>query len=139
MILATALVVGVLYAVGTYLLLQRALTRIVIGLALMAHGANLLLLLGGGPPGRAPLIDGRTGTTSDPLPQALALTAIVITFGVSAFLLSLAYRSWVLTGHDEVEDDIEDQRIARLGRDDEAQRRAEDLPDDPAPGPEDHR
>lgn len=139
MILATALVVGVLYAAGTYLLLQRALTRIVIGLALMAHGANLLLLLAGGPPGRAPLIDGRTGATSDPLPQALALTAIVITFGVSAFLLSLAYRSWALTGHDEVEDDIEDQRIARLGRDDEAPRPAEDLAGDPAPGPEDDR
>ncbi len=136
MILATALVVGVLYAAGTYLLLQRALTRIVIGLALMAHGANLLLLLAGGAPGRAPLIDGRTGATSDPLPQALALTAIVITFGVSAFLLSLAYRSWVLTGHDEVEDDIEDQRIARLGRhSDQGQRPA----DDPATDPETDR
>jgi multicomponent Na+:H+ antiporter subunit C len=50
---------------------------------------------------------------SDPLPQALVLTAIVITFGVTAFLLALALRSWLLTGSDAVEDDIEDRRIAR--------------------------
>jgi multicomponent Na+:H+ antiporter subunit C len=55
-----------------------------------------------------------SGPASDPLPQALALTAIVITFGVSAFLLALAYRSWLLTRSDEVEDDVEDRRIAEL-------------------------
>ena len=54
MIVSTAVVVGVLYAVGTYLLLQRQLTRIVIGLALMGHGANLLLLLAGGVPAGHP-------------------------------------------------------------------------------------
>lgn len=113
MILITALVVGALYAVGTYLLLQRALTRIVIGLGLMGHGANLLLLLAGGPPGTAPIVGGGDDY-ADPLPQALALTAIVITFGVSAFLLALAYRSWALTRDDEVEDDLEDRRIAAL-------------------------
>jgi multicomponent Na+:H+ antiporter subunit C len=54
---------------------------------------------------------------ADPLPQALALTAIVITFGVVAFLLTLAYRSWIATRSDEVEDDLEDRRIAgRTGR-----------------------
>ncbi len=116
MILALAAVVGVLYAVGTYLVLQRTLTRIVIGLALMGHGANLLLLLAGGRAGRAPLV-GRGGgrAFADPLPQAMALTAIVITFGVAAFLLALAYRSWVLRDDDEVEDDVEDRRIARIG------------------------
>ena len=118
MILVLALLVGVLFACGTYLLLQRTLTRVVLGLALMGHGANLLLLLAGGRAGEAPLIDGTTPTASfaDPLPQALALTAIVITFGVSAFLLALAYRSWVLRNDDEVEDDLEDRRIAGLGR-----------------------
>ena len=117
MIVVTALVVGVLYALGTYLLLQRQLTRIVIGLALMSHGANLLLLLAGGRAGRPPLIGGEgTGAIADPLPQALALTAIVITFGVASFLLALAYRSWVIDHDDEVEDDIEDRRIARLGQ-----------------------
>ena len=120
MILVLALLVGVLFACGTYLLLQRTLTRVVLGLALMGHGANLLLLLAGGRAGEAPLIDGTTPPSSfaDPLPQALALTAIVITFGVSAFLLALAYRSWVLRNDDEVEDDLEDRRIAGLGRGD---------------------
>lgn len=109
-----ALTVAVLYAVGSYLLLQRTLTRIVVGLALMGHGANLLLLMGGGPPGAPPLSgpDGPPAGVADPLPQALALTAIVITFGIIAFLLALAYRGWSLTGDDEVEDDIEDRRLA---------------------------
>jgi multicomponent Na+:H+ antiporter subunit C len=55
-----------------------------------------------------------TGVFVDPLPQALALTAIVITFGVTSYLLAMAYRSWVLTNSDEVEDDLEDRRIAHL-------------------------
>lgn len=115
MTIALAVTVGVLYATGTYLLLQRTLTRIVLGLAMIGHGANLLLLLGGGPPGEPPLVpDGRAPAPyADPLPQALALTAIVITFGVVAFLLALAHRSWSLDRDDEVEDDIEDRRIAR--------------------------
>ncbi len=114
MIAVLAVVVGVLYAVGTYLLLQRNLTQIVIGLAMMGHGANLLLLAAGGRAGEAPIAGvGGQGLVADPLPQALALTAIVITFGVSAFLLALAYRSWLLRHDDEVEDDVEDRRIAR--------------------------
>ena len=105
--------VAVLYGVGVYLMLQRNLIRIVIGLAMIAHGANLLLLLAGGPPGDPPLVGLETTGMSDPLPQAMALTAIVITFGMTAFLLALAYRSWVLRGDDVVEDDLEDRRIAR--------------------------
>ena len=114
MIAVLALVVGVLYAVGTYLLLHRNLTQIVIGLAIMGHGANLLLLAAGGRAGPAPIAGvGGGAPVADPLPQALALTAIVITFGVAAFLLALAYRSWLLRHDDEVEDDVEDRRIAR--------------------------
>lgn len=111
-----ALVVGVLYAVGTYLLLQRLLTRVIIGLGLIAHGANLLLLLSGGDPGEPPFADaaGVVAGASDPLPQAMVLTAIVITFAVTAFLLALAYRDWHETQSDEVEDDLEDRRIAAL-------------------------
>jgi multicomponent Na+:H+ antiporter subunit C len=116
--LTLALLIGVLYAVGTYLLLQRTLTRIVIGLGLMSHGANLLLLAAGGPSGAVPFVgrgDGPAGAgTADPLPQAMVLTAIVITFGVTAFLLALAFRSWLLTGEDAVQDDVEDRRIAAL-------------------------
>ncbi|MEJ7845605.1 MAG: NADH-quinone oxidoreductase subunit K [Acidimicrobiales bacterium] len=113
MIVTLAVTVGVLYAVGTYLLLQRTLTRIVLGLGLLTHGANLLLLAAGGRSGRAPLVGGGDGAVSDPLPQALALTAIVIAFGVSALLLTLGYRSWQLRHDDDVEDDVEDRRIAR--------------------------
>lgn len=116
MSLTLAVVVGSLYAAGTYLLLQRTLTRIVIGLGLLGHGSVLLLLLAGGRAGRAPFVgSGDPAGFADPLPQALSLTAIVITFGTMAFLLALAYRSWVLTRDDEVQDDVEDRRIARLG------------------------
>lgn len=116
MTVTLALTVGVLFAVGTYLLLQRTLTRVVIGLAIMGHGANLLLLLAGGRAGVAPFVTdaGPPVDAADPLPQALALTAVVITFGVTAFLLALAYRSWQHTHDDDVEDDPEDQRIAAL-------------------------
>jgi multisubunit Na+/H+ antiporter MnhC subunit len=114
--LVLALLIGVLYAVGTYLLLQRTLTRVVLGLGMLSHGANLLLLGAGGPPGAVPFsgrTDGAAGAgTADPLPQAMVLTAIVITFGVTAFLLALAFRSWLLTGEDSVQDDVEDRRIA---------------------------
>lgn len=108
-----ALAAATLFATGTYLLLQKLLSRIIVGLGLIAHGANLLLLGSGGEPGSPPVVDGTAaGLISDPLEQALVLTAIVITFGVTAFLLALAYRSWTETGEDEVEDDVEDRRIA---------------------------
>jgi multicomponent Na+:H+ antiporter subunit C len=56
---------------------------------------------------------------SDPLPQAMVLTAIVITLGVTAFGLALAYRAWQLTGHDDVQDDVEDDLIRRRAEQDE--------------------
>lgn len=127
--LTLAVLIGLLYTVGTYLLLQRTLTRVVIGLGLLSHGANLLLLQAGGAAGAVPFI-GRTGGsagdgTADPLPQAMVLTAIVITFGVTAFLLALAYRSWVLTEEDEVQDDVEDRRVARVFEVEERRRAVE--------------
>jgi len=115
MTVALALAVGGLFATGTWLLLQRNLTRILLGLALLTHGANLLLLAAGGRAGVAPFVGSTDGApVADPVPQALALTAVVISFGLTAFLLALAYRSWTLTGEDEVEDDPEDRRIAAL-------------------------
>jgi multicomponent Na+:H+ antiporter subunit C len=112
--LVYVITVGVLVAAGVTMLLERSLTRVLMGVILFGNGVNLLILSGGrlgGPPivgrgGREPL--------SDPLPQAMILTAIVITLGVSAFLLAMAYRSWQLVGHDEVRDDVEDRRIAGL-------------------------
>lgn len=123
MSIALAAGAAVLFGVGTYLVLQRSLTRIIIGLTLISHGANLFLLLAGGRAGRPPIVSGAGAELvsaanpdgfADPLPQALALTAIVISFGTTAFLLTVAYRYYGLTRTDEVEDDIEDRRIARL-------------------------
>lgn len=125
MTIMLAVLVGWLFTIGTYLVLQRALTRIVLGLSLLGHGAVLLLITVGGRAGRPPLVgkdDNGFGVAS-PLPQAFALTAIVIGFGMTAFLLALAYRSWVGTQDDEVQDDIEDRRLARLA-DDEGHLRA---------------
>ncbi|PWJ03491.1 Na(+)/H(+) antiporter subunit C [Streptomyces sp. NWU49] len=112
-----ALVVGGLFAVGFYLMLQRSLMRIVLGFLILGHGTNLLLLVGGGTPGLPPVLDGTSADPdriADPLPQAMALTSIVITFGLTAFLMALAYRSWYLTGNDEVPDDPEDRRIGTI-------------------------
>jgi len=104
-----------LFSIGTYLVLQRKLSRIIIGIALLGHGANVLMV-SSGKRGRAPLIgNGPTDGLADPLPQALALTAIVISFGVTALLLALAYRSWLLTSDDEVQDDVEDRDVALHG------------------------
>lgn len=116
MSLLLAAVAAGLVGTGVYLLLQRRLTRLIIGLGLVSHGVNLVILLAGGGGGLAPFAGrGDADDMADPLPQALVLTAIVITFGVTAFLLALAYRSWQLTRDDEVEDDLEDRLIARLG------------------------
>jgi multicomponent Na+:H+ antiporter subunit C len=112
--LVMAATVGVLYGTGFTLLLSRSLMRVLIGVVVLGHGTNLLLQLAGGPPGRPPILGGVPPEEfTDPLPQALALTAIVITFALTTFLLALGYRSYVLVGHDEVQDDVEDRRIAR--------------------------
>lgn len=113
MSLAMAGVVAVLYAVGFYLVMQRSLMRVLLGVVVLGHGANLFLLLTGGPPGSPPILGGpQDGVGADPLPQALALTAVVITFAMTTYLLALGYRSWVLVGNDQVQDDVEDRRIA---------------------------
>ncbi|GAA2338884.1 hypothetical protein GCM10009854_14060 [Saccharopolyspora halophila] len=115
--LTLAVVVAVLYSVGFYLLMQRSLMRVLLGIVILGHGSNLLLQTAGGPPGRAPMLTSASPEQmTDPLPQAMALTAIVITFALTTFLLALAYRSWTLLGHDEVRDDVEDRRIQRLER-----------------------
>ena len=103
---------GMLCACGTYLVLGRQLSRVVIGIGLLGHGVNIVLVLSGGDGGDPAFAGGDAGRFGDPLPQAFVLTAIVITFGVIAFLLTLAYRSWLVTADDEVEDDVEDRRIA---------------------------
>jgi len=112
--LTLLVVMGTLFAVGVYLILERSLTRVMLGLMLITNGANLLILSTGGPAGLAPLFrkDIPPQAYNDPLPQALILTSIVISFAVTAFLLGIIYRSWVLGRQDEVQDDIEDRRVA---------------------------
>jgi multicomponent Na+:H+ antiporter subunit C len=109
---ALLLAIGGLTSVGVYLVTARSLSRIVLGFALLGHAAVLSLIASGGPAGDAPVADRADGPISDPLPQALSLTAIVISFGLTLFLLALARRQNQLTGDDLVEDDLEDRRIA---------------------------
>lgn len=117
LILASASMIGC----GVYLVLERSLTRVLIGLVMLSSGVNLLFLIAGGTPGRAPIVGGDDQSAiSDPLPQALVLTAIVISLGTTAFVLAMAYRSWQLAGHDDVQDDVEDAAIRRLAATDAA-------------------
>lgn len=111
---AYLVLIGVLFAVGTYLLLQRTLTRIILGVAMLGNGVNVLIVATGSRTGEAPII-GRADTSefTDPVPQALVLTAIVIGFALISFLVALAWRNWTIDGSDVVEDDVEDRRIAR--------------------------
>ncbi|TDC80393.1 Na(+)/H(+) antiporter subunit C [Micromonospora sp. KC606] len=116
--LVLVLAVGVLAASGVTLLLERSLTRILLGVILLGNGVNLLILLGGRSGGAPVVGTGPPGGFSDPLPQAMVLTAIVITFGFTAFVAAMAYRSWHLTGDDEVQDDLEDRQVVQVaGRD----------------------
>jgi multicomponent Na+:H+ antiporter subunit C len=109
--LVLVVVMAVLFACGVYAMLERSLTRVLIGFLLLGNAVNLLLLIMMGAPGPAPFYDGgetEASEMSDALPQALMLTAIVITFAISAFLLALIYRSWQLGQADTVVDDADD-------------------------------
>lgn len=107
--LVLVVVMAALFACGVYLVLERSMTRVLLGILLLGNAANLLILIVAGQPGTAPIVGGEDDERmSDPLPQALALTAIVITFAVSAFLLALIYRSWRLAQRDDLTDDDAD-------------------------------
>lgn len=112
--LILVILMGILYSSGVYLMLERSMTRVVLGFLLVGNATNILILVMGGGRGVAPILGNGTSVEnfSDPLPQAFILTAIVITFGVSAFLLALIYRSWRLSRADELQDDPEDLAIA---------------------------
>lgn len=112
MSVSLAVLIGVLFSAGTYLLMHRTLTRIILGVGVLANGVNVLIVATGARSGEAPII-GRAATFTDPVPQALVLTAIVIGFAVTAFLLALAWRTWTIDGNDAVEDDVEDRRVSR--------------------------
>lgn len=130
--LALVVAIAVLVGCGTTLMLERSLSRILVGFVMVGNGVNLLFLVASGPSGAPPLY-GREDIT-DPLPQAMALTAIVITLGVTGFGLALAYRSWQLSGTDDVKDDVEDDLVRRRAEADETSATFEaheaDVPDE---------
>lgn len=113
-------VASVLVGCGVYLLLERALTRVLLGIVLMSNGVALLYVVVSGRARGAPLVGERpAGEMSDALPQAFVLTAIVISLATVAFMMGLAYRQWQLTGSDDVPDDAEDALIQRMAERDE--------------------
>ncbi|MCM3033977.1 MULTISPECIES: Na(+)/H(+) antiporter subunit C [unclassified Niallia] len=97
-------VIGILFTCATYLMLSKSLLRIIVGTGLLSHGVHMLLLtMGGLKKGAAPLLGEKATSYTDPIPQALILTAIVISFGVTAFFLVLAYRAYQELGTDNME------------------------------------
>lgn len=117
--------IAVLFGVGTYLVQQRSLTRIVLGVAMLGNGINVLIVSAAGRPGAAPIV-GVEGVQSDPVPQALVLTAIVIGFALVAFMLALAWRNQTIFDNDRVEDDLEDRRLTVETRDESGSIHRED-------------
>jgi len=105
--LLMAILIGVLFAAGTYCLMRRSIVKLVIGVILISQGANLLVFTSGG------LLAGRPAIVAagervpeapfgDPLPQAMVLTAIVIGFGLTAFLLALVCRAHESVGDGDI-------------------------------------
>lgn len=95
MSLAVAATLGILFATGTYLILRRDAVRVIIGTLIVSQTANIYLIAMGGSEGSVPILKHHGGHeihATDPIPQALVLTAIVIGFATTAFVLSLTYR-----------------------------------------------
>lgn len=106
-----SIVIGVLFTVGVYLILTKGLLRMILGVSLLTHGVHLLLLtMAGLKTGAPPILGSPAGVYVDPLPQALILTSIVISFGVTAFFFVLAYRANQTLGTDEL-DGMEEEPI----------------------------
>jgi len=105
MLLIFAITAGVIFACGVYLMLRRSMVRLIIGLSLLTYAVNLLIFSMGDLTKRgAPIMDATpVEKMADPLPQALILTAIVISFGVMAFTMALAYRASQAVGTDNLD------------------------------------
>ena len=114
--LTLVVLMAVLFGAGVSIMLERSLTRVLIGFLLVGNAVNLLIYLMSGTPGLAPILGEGVDPDeiSDPLPQAFVLTAIVINLGITAFMLALIYRSWWLAQlgakGDLVDDEAEDAR-----------------------------
>lgn len=102
-----AIIVGVLYAAGVYMLLRRSIVKFIIGIIFMSNATNLLVFISAG------LVQGNpafvndtkvdTSHLADPTPQALVLTAIVIGLGMVVFILALKYKYFEITGTDDLD------------------------------------
>lgn len=114
MTLIVSMAVGVLFAAGSYLLLQHDFIKVVGGTILIAHSVNLFIMVSGLSRGNEPIYPLVPGEeVSDPVVQAMVLTAIVISFGVSALLISLVYRVYVAHRSLDIEDlsDFEERLV----------------------------
>jgi len=106
---------GVLIATGVYLMLDRTMTRMLLGVMLIGNGANLLLLQSGGEAGAPPILNRDSVVaeqSADALAQGMTLTAIVISMALVSFILALLYRQYRYRTDDVIEHDAEDQAIA---------------------------
>jgi len=104
-----AFVIGLLYAAGVYLLLRRSIVKLILGIMFFSHATNLLIFVSGGLHRGQPQfandgINTVSANPTDPLPQALILTAIVIGFGINAFFLALMYRFYQVTGTEDLDE-----------------------------------
>lgn len=104
-----SLIVGALYAGGLYLMMRRSVVKLILGLALLSNGSNLLIFMMGGltrgaPPIIAPGLAEPAGAHADPVPQALILTALVIGFGVQAFAVVLIRRTYQAVGSSDLDE-----------------------------------
>jgi multicomponent Na+:H+ antiporter subunit C len=110
-----AVMAGVLYGTGIYLMLRRRLAQMIIGIGLLSHGSNVLILTAAGVTrARPPLVVSgeavaSTAAFADPVPQSLILTSIVIGFGVLAFALVLAHRVHLWAGTDDVDEIVQER------------------------------
>lgn len=104
-----AIMLGVLTSSGIYLLLRARTFTVILGLTLLSHAVNLFLFASGRLTTGAPTIVGLTETSADPLPQALVLTAIVIGFAMTAFVVVLALKAAVELRNDHVDGENPDE------------------------------
>ncbi|MDJ0337655.1 NADH-quinone oxidoreductase subunit K [Cryobacterium sp. PH31-O1] len=111
--LTLVILMAVMYAAGVYVMLERSLTRVLIGFLLVGNATNLLIFIMSGRPGSSPIVTGTSvDDMVDPIPQVLMLTAIVINFGITALLLALIYRSWWLAQLGDEGDTLTDEHAA---------------------------
>ena len=104
MILAVSLAIAVVFGSGAFLVLQRDMLRVVIGIILIANSSTLFIIAAGLSRGRAPIYPLGGTAVSDPLVQAMALTALVIGSSTAALLLALVYRVYVSHGSVDIAD-----------------------------------